>query len=285
MLTYGRPLHVYDLAKLDGALVARRARDGEEVLALNGKTYRLDATMTVIADDRGVHDIGGIMGGEHSGVTEATTDILIECAYFDPERDRPDRAEARPHLRRAQRASSAASIRPSSTPALRARDRRWRSSWPAARRRELVRAGAPPRLDRGHRLSARALPRSWPASTCPKTRQAEILAAARLRGRTGDSWRIKVPSWRRDVDGPADIVEEVVRIHGLDKVPSTPLPRAPGVARPTATPEQKLERKVRRTAAARGLNEAVTWSFIAEARGRSRSAARPGCSPIRSARR
>ncbi|MGZ8283995.1 MAG: phenylalanine--tRNA ligase subunit beta, partial [Allosphingosinicella sp.] len=85
MLSYGRPLHVYDLAKLEGAIVARRARDGEEVLALNGKTYRLDPTMTVIADDRGVHDIGGIMGGEHSGVTEETTDIVVECAYFDPE--------------------------------------------------------------------------------------------------------------------------------------------------------------------------------------------------------
>src|SRR3954466_4554846 len=84
MLSYGRPLHVYDLARLSGAIVARRARDGEEMLALNGKSYKLDPSMTVIADDMGVHDIGGIMGGEHSGVTEATTDVLIECAYFDP---------------------------------------------------------------------------------------------------------------------------------------------------------------------------------------------------------
>src|SRR6185436_13781299 len=85
MLSYGRPLHVYDLAKLNGALVARRARDGEEVLALNGKSYRLDPSMTVIADDSGVHDIGGIMGGEHSGVSEETTHVLIECAWFDPQ--------------------------------------------------------------------------------------------------------------------------------------------------------------------------------------------------------
>ena len=85
MLDYGRPLHVYDLAKLEGALFARAARDGEQVLALNGKTYTLDATMTVIADDAGVHDIGGIMGGEHSGVTEETRDIVIECAFFDAE--------------------------------------------------------------------------------------------------------------------------------------------------------------------------------------------------------
>jgi phenylalanyl-tRNA synthetase beta chain len=81
----GRPLHVYDRAKLSGALVARKAADGEQVEALNGKTYTLDASMTVIADDAMVHDIGGIMGGEHSGVSETTTDVLIECAYFTPE--------------------------------------------------------------------------------------------------------------------------------------------------------------------------------------------------------
>jgi phenylalanyl-tRNA synthetase beta chain len=84
MLSYGRPLHVYDLAKLQGAIVARKARDGEQVLALNGKSYALEPSMTVIADERHVHDIGGIMGGEESGVQEGTTDILIECAYFDP---------------------------------------------------------------------------------------------------------------------------------------------------------------------------------------------------------
>nr|WP_284705127.1 efflux RND transporter permease subunit [Escherichia coli] len=79
-----------------------------------------------------------------------------------------------------------------------------------------------------------------------------------------DALRVTAPSWRRDVDGPADLVEEVIRIEGIDHVPSTPLSRVPGVARPTATPEQKLERRLRRTAAARGLNEAVTWSFVSE---------------------
>ena len=85
MIDLGRPLHVYDQAKLQGGLVARKAKAGEQVLALNGKTYTLDETMTVIADDAHVHDIGGIMGGEDSGVSDATTDVVIECAYFDPE--------------------------------------------------------------------------------------------------------------------------------------------------------------------------------------------------------
>jgi phenylalanyl-tRNA synthetase beta chain len=85
MFDLGRPLHVYDRAKLSGGLVARKAVAGEQVLALNGKTYTLAETMTVIADDAHVHDIGGIMGGEDSGVTPETTDVVIECAYFDPD--------------------------------------------------------------------------------------------------------------------------------------------------------------------------------------------------------
>ncbi|NCP10511.1 MAG: phenylalanine--tRNA ligase subunit beta, partial [Sphingomonadales bacterium] len=85
MIDLGRPLHVYDAAKLSGGLVARKAHDRESVLALNGKSYALDARMTVIADDTRVHDIGGIMGGEESGVSDATTDVIIECAYFTPE--------------------------------------------------------------------------------------------------------------------------------------------------------------------------------------------------------
>jgi phenylalanyl-tRNA synthetase beta chain len=85
MIDLGRPLHVYDRATLTGPLVARKAIAGEQVTALNGKTYTLDATDTVIADDTAVHDIGGIMGGEHSGVQPGTTDVLIECAYFDPD--------------------------------------------------------------------------------------------------------------------------------------------------------------------------------------------------------
>jgi len=115
----------------------------------------------------------------------------------------------------------------------------------------------------------------------PADRQKAILESL---GFTVDGgWNVTVPSWRRDVDGSADLVEEVIRIEGIDKVPSVPLDRIPGVARPTATPEQKLERRARRAAAARGLNEAVTWSFLSEAEAR-RSAAGRGASPTRSAR-
>ena len=261
-LSYGRPLHVYDLSRLDGALVARRAEDGEDVLALNGKTYTLDATMTVIADARQVHDIGGIMGGEHSGVTGETTDIVIECAYFEPEhialtgqklglvsdaRTRFERGVDPLFLEDGLQLATRMAI-----------------DLGGGEPSQIIRAGEPPRPDKivdydPGRCAGLA------GVAVPEDRQQHILQRLGFVVTRGDVWKIAVPSWRRDVDGAADIVEEVIRIEGLDKVPSTPLPRAPGVARPTATPEQLVERKARRAAAARGLNEAVTWSFIAEA--------------------
>jgi phenylalanyl-tRNA synthetase beta chain len=99
----------------------------------------------------------------------------------------------------------------------------------------------------------------------PEPEQRDILERLGFEVEPGQTWQVRPPSWRRDVDGEADIVEEIVRIHGIEHVPSTPLARAPGVATPTATPEQLVERRVRRTAASRGLAEAVTWSFVSEA--------------------
>ena len=262
MLSYGRPLHVYDLAKLEGAIVARRARDGEEVLALNGKSYRLDPSMTVIADDAGVHDIGGIMGGEHSGVTETTTDILIECAYFEPEhialtgqklglvsdaRSRFERGVDPAFVETGLQLATALAI-----------------ELAGGEPSQVVRAGATPQPDKVVVYDP-ARCEGLAGVAVPEDRQQDILQRLGFTVSRDRLWRIEVPSWRRDVDGPADIVEEVIRIEGMDIVPSTPLPREAGVARPTATPEQLVERQARRAAAARGLNEAVTWSFISEA--------------------
>jgi phenylalanyl-tRNA synthetase beta chain len=262
MLSYGRPLHVYDLARLNGALVARRAKDGEEVLALNGKSYRLDPSMTVIADEKGVHDIGGIMGGEHSGVTEATTDIVIECAYFDPEhialtgqklalfsdaRSRFERGVDPAFLEHGLQLATAMAI-----------------DLAGGEPSQEIRAGEPPKADKTVAYDP-ARCAGLGGLDVPEDRQQDILQRLGFTVTRGDVWQVAVPSWRRDVDGAADLVEEVVRIEGIDNVPATPLPRAPGVARPTATPEQLVERGVRRAAAARGLNEAVTWSFVSEA--------------------
>jgi phenylalanyl-tRNA synthetase beta chain len=264
MLSYGRPLHVYDLAKLEGAVVARRARDGEEVLALNGKTYRLDGEMIVIADDAMVHDIGGIMGGEHSGVTEDTADILIECAWFDPARI--SRTGQRLALSSDARTRFERGVDPAFLETGIALATRLATELAGGEASQIVRVGEPPRLDKiVEYRPRRAL--ELGGVEVSEARQEEILVRLGFvveTGETGETWRIAVPSWRRDIDGSADIVEEVARIEGFDKVEATPLPRAPGVARPTATAQQLVERRVRRAAAARGLNEAVTWSFVAE---------------------
>jgi len=262
MLGYGRPLHVYDLAKLEGAITARRARDGEEMTALNGKSYTLDPTMTVIADDAMVHDIGGIMGGEHSGVTEATTDILIECAYFDPEHIALTGQKL--GLVSDARARFERGVDPAFVETGLALATRMAIELAGGEASEIVRAGSPPMPYR--QVAYRpARARALGGVDVPGPEQKAILSRLGFEVTEGDPWTIEVPSWRRDVDGPADIVEEVARITGYDKVEATPLPRVAGVARPTATPEQLLERRVRREAAARGLNEAVTWSFVADA--------------------
>ena len=259
MLDLGRPAHAYDLTELTGAVSARRARDGEKVLALNEKEYALDSTITVIADEAQVHDIGGIMGGEHSGVGETTTETLLEIAYFTPE-----------HIARTGQKLQLTSD---------ARSRFERGVDPAflddglailtglildicgGEASRVTRAGEPP-------VEKKRVPFD-PARTAalggivvPADRQQRILESLGFRIEGSDAI---APSWRRDIDGPADLVEEVTRIVGYDQIPSTALPRAEGVAHATASRSQLIERKVRRAAAAGGLDEAVTWSFISEA--------------------
>jgi len=259
MLEHGRPAHAYDIAKLSGGLTARAAKPGEKVLALNEKEYALEPFMTVIADDAQVHDIGGIMGGEHSGVSETTTEVMLEVAYFTPE-----------HIAHTGQALSLTSD---------ARSRFERGVDPAfldeglailtglildicgGEPSAVIQAGQPPVEPRTFMFDF-ARTKTLGGIDVPEPRQREILEGL---GFELSGNRVTVPSWRRDVEGPADLVEEVARIVGYDQVPSTPLDRVPGVAKPTATRSQLIERRVRRTAAARGLDEALTWSFISEA--------------------
>ncbi|MFC3578724.1 phenylalanine--tRNA ligase subunit beta [Sphingomonas hylomeconis] len=260
MIDLGRPLHVYDRATLSGGLVARKAQPGEQVLALNGKTYTLAEMMTVIADDAQVHDIGGIMGGEHSGVSESTTDVLIECAYFDP--DAIARTGQKLGLTSDARQRFERGVDPAFLDTGLAIATRLVLDLCGGTASQVTRAGTPPVAPRNVSYDP-ALAETLGGLAIPPARQQEILE--RLGFTVDADWSVTIPSWRRDVDGPADLVEEVIRIEGIDNVPSTPLPRQPGVAKPTATPEQKLERRVRRAAAARGLDESVTWSFLSEA--------------------
>lgn len=258
MLDLGRPAHAYDIVKLDGGLTARAARPGEKVLALNEKEYALEPFMTVIADDRQVHDIGGIMGGEDSGVSETTTDVLLEVAYFTPERI----------------AHTGQTLALTSD----ARTRFERGVDPAflddglailsglildtcgGQASAAERVGNPPTEQR---IITFDFGRTKALGGIDVAERAQRQILERLGFQVRGS-EVTVPTWRRDVEGAADLVEEVARITGYDAVPSTPLNRTPGVAKPTATRSQMVERRVRRTAAARGLDEAITWSFISE---------------------
>ncbi|NUQ18006.1 MAG: phenylalanine--tRNA ligase subunit beta [Sphingomonas sp.] len=259
MIDLARPSHAYDIGKLRGGLTARAAKAGEKVLALNEKEYALEPFMTVIADESQVHDIGGIMGGEDSGVSEATTDVMLEVAYFTPERIARTgqflglTSDARSRFERGvdpEFLDEGLAILTglildicggeASAPI--------RAGQPALQKRII-------RFDYGRTKALGGI-------EVPEQRQCDILQSLGFEVNGGD---VTVPTWRRDVEGPADLVEEIARIIGYDQVPSTPLERAPGIAKPTATRSQLVERRVRRTAAARGLDEAVTWSFISEA--------------------
>ncbi len=258
-LDQGRPLHVYDVAKLQGGLVARKAHAGEKLVALNDKEYVLDETMTVIADQAGAHGIGGIMGGAANGTDQNTTDVLIECAYFDPA-----------HIARTGQKLMLTSD---------ARQRFERGVDPAfleggveiatalvqalcgGNASDITRVGEAPTEQRVISYDPEQCASLGGLEVSPDRQKAILEALGFI---VGDDWQITVPTWRRDVAGWQDLVEEVIRIEGLDKIPSTPLPRKPGVAKPTASPGQLAERKARRAAAARGMNEVVNWSFISE---------------------
>ncbi len=259
MLDLGRPLHVYDRAKLGGPLVARKAQAGEQVVALNGKSYALDETMTVIADDREVHDIGGIMGGAHSGCSEATTDVLIECAYFDP--DGIARTGQKLLLTSDARTRFERGVDPGFLDEGLAVATHLVLALCGGTASEVTRAGRPPLADKvvAYRPQRTLM---LGGVDVPEAEQRAILERLGFGVTTGGIWQIAVPSWRRDIDGEPDIVEEVLRIHGYVHIPSMPLPRAEGVAKPTATPAQRTERKLRRALSARGLDEAITWSFL-----------------------
>ena len=257
----GRPLHAFDAGKVEGALQVRRARAGESVAALDGKTYALDDSMVVIADDRGVESIAGIIGGEHSGCDENTRDVLIESALWDPA-----------NIAQTGRKLGVVSD---------ARYRFERGVDPdfcvpgaelATRMVVDLCGGEPSRLivagDPSHRERAIDFPYSevkrLTGLEIPRQEGEAILARLGFSLRDGEAI---VPSWRPDVEGKADVVEQIVRIVGLDRVPSTPLARLEeGVPAPVLTPLQKRGRAAKRALSCLGLREAVTWSFIAKAK-------------------
>ncbi len=257
---YGRPLHVFDADKVHGSVHARMAEPGETLLALDGKEYTLDDTMTVIADDNGAEGIAGIIGGEASGCDETTSNVFIEAAFFDPVRTAATGrklniiTDARYRFERG--------VDPAFVEAGAQLATQMIIDLCGGEPSELVIAGAAP-LNTWSCDLRKTRVRALGGIDVPEARQVEILTALGFRVTdNGDVFSCVVPSWRPDVHGEADLVEEVCRIYGLDKVRSAPMQRAHAVAKPVLTIRQRRMLAARRTLAGRGLNEAVTWSFL-----------------------
>ena len=256
----GRPLHVFDADKLSGNLHARMAGDHEQVYALDDKTYVLDTDTIVIADDSFARGIAGIMGGMDTGSFEDTKNVFIESAWFDPAR-----------IARAGRKQGIIS------------DARYRFErgvdpqfvlpglelctqlileWCGGEASDVVIAG---HLPPPHKpiLFDTATVEKLGGISVPRDRIISILTDLGFVVEDHGTLHITPPSWRHDVDGPADLVEEVVRIYGLSDVPSVALSRTDGVAAPVLSKAQRRTRTARRALAVRGFNECVSFSFIA----------------------
>ncbi len=258
----GRPMHVFDAAKVKGDLTVRRAAEGETVLALDTREYKLGPNNVVIADDNGVESIGGIMGGEHSGCDENTTDVLIESALWDP-------------INIAKSGRTLGIIT----------DARYRFE------RGVDPEYMVPGLDRTTQLvlelcggvaaeakivgykGYEAKSVDFPYSevkrltgldiSTDESREILTRLGFTVEG-SGERVSVKIPSWRPDVDGKADLVEEVMRIHGVDQIKPEPLEKLSSVNGRILTTLQVRTRTARRALASRGMLEAVTWSFIPE---------------------
>jgi phenylalanyl-tRNA synthetase beta chain len=259
-----RPLHVFDADKVHGTVRVHRAKGGETLEALDEKTYTFAPGQTLISDDNGVESIAGIMGGEASGCTEETVNVFLESAYWDPiqtaytGRDLKINSDARYRFERG--------VDPDYTlPGLEAATARVQEL-SGGEASEVVEAGAALKTARSYPLDTKRVI-SLVGMEIPREEQVRILTALGFSATgTGDVLEVWVPSWRRDVQGEADLVEEVARMASLTKLEPKPMRRPkPGVPAPVLTQGQLRERAARRTLAALGYNECVTYSFIDEA--------------------
>ncbi|MEM0900666.1 MAG: phenylalanine--tRNA ligase subunit beta [Pseudomonadota bacterium] len=270
----GRPLHVFDAAKVHGNLTVRSAKDGEELLALDERTYTLRDGMCVIADEKGVESLAGIMGGEETGCDETTTDVLIESALWDPQvtartgRDLGIITDARYRFERGvdpefmgaglEHATKLVTDICGGTPT----EVAVQYGNPTSSEGEIV-------GDSGHHYHEVDFPFSeterLTGIAVGRDAQIKILGDLGFRpksGTDGDVVRFIVPSWRPDVEGKSDLVEEVMRIHGINRIDPQPLPSILSVNEKILTPMQIRTRHAKRALAARGMMEAVTYSFI-----------------------
>jgi phenylalanyl-tRNA synthetase beta chain len=256
-----RPLHVFDAARITGDLRVRPARAGETLAALNGKTYALEPGMAVIADESGVISLGGVIGGESTGCGEGTTDVFIEAALFDPVRTAVTgrqlnlQSDARYRFERGLDPAFVGDAMEIAT--------RLVLDLCGGEAGAVVNAGHVPSWERHLTLRPERLV-TLGGLAVPEaeiTRILTVLGFGVTRSEAG--FDVAVPSWRADVEGEADLVEEVLRIHGYDHIPVVSLPRLSALPAAALDAGQRRAELVRRTLAAAGLDEAVTFSFTA----------------------
>ena len=255
-----RPLHVFDADKVKGDLRVHRAKGGEKIVALDDKEYTLETGMIAISDETGVESIAGIMGGEVTGCTEETVNVFVESAYWDPVQIATTGRKLKIHSDARYRFERG--VDPAFTPDGLEHAVRMIVDHAGGEASEVVVTGAVPDVSRAYRLDP-ARVQSLVGMEIPEAEQRQTLTALgfRLEGNMAH-----VPTWRSDVQGEADLVEEVARIASLTKLVGRPMARAlPGVPKPILTAGQVRATAARRTAAALGYNECVTYSFIDEA--------------------
>ena len=263
-LTYdrGRPLHVFDAKKVKGNLTVRRAQNGETLLALDGRTYTLDNAMCVIADERAVESLAGIMGGEESGCDETTTDVLIESALWNElniaqtGRKLGINTDARYRFERG--------VDPNFTVPGLDLATQLVLDFCGGEPSEVFLAGDPTPKEKVIDFPLSELPRLSGLKLSLNDIRRILEKLGFFVAGQGERVKVAMPSWRPDVHGRADIVEEIVRIVGVDQVQPTPFPRGENARKPVLTTIQQRTRKAKRALAARGLVEAVTWSFVSK---------------------
>ena len=259
---WGRPLHAFDAEKLSGNMRARLAREGEKLLALDGKEYTLDREITVIADDAAARGIAGVMGGEDTGCTDSTTEIFLESAYFDPVRTaRTGRvlgihSDARYRFERGVDPEFVIPGLELATQLI--------LDLCGGEASELTVAGRVPEWRRTIRFETAEVKRLGGVGL-PERAIKQILENLGFSIRGETVLEVISPSWRSDIHGRADLVEEIVRIHGLDKVPSTPMSRPYAIARAVTTEAQKRAALAMRALASHGFAQGVHYSFIPRA--------------------
>ena len=258
----GRPLHVFDAAHVSGPIRPRLAKPGETLAALDGKTYELDAEMCVIADDDKAEGLGGVMGGEASGCTETTTDVYVECAYFDPVRTAMTgrklnlMSDARYRFERGVDPAFLIDGMEIAT--------RLIQELCGGEASETVIAGEEPAWRRQLTLGAERV-RTLGGIDVDAEETERILTVLGFGvSRGADGFTVEVPSWRPDIVGEACLVEEVVRIHGYDRIPTVSMEKTEPLPGRALSTEQSRRSIARRTLAQRGMTEAVTYSFLAD---------------------